>query len=48
MPELVKNDTSFALIAHQVAKVFYFMFSLAGGGNHFESRPVEKLAVTFA
>ena len=30
-----------------MAKVFYFMFSLAGGGNHFENRAVEKLAVTF-
>jgi len=36
MPDLVENDTSFALLLHQVPEIFHFMFSSDGGGGHFE------------
>jgi len=46
MPELVENDTSFALIAHHVPEIFHFMF-LDGGSGHFEYRALAELVVTF-
>jgi len=36
MSDLVENDTSFALLPHQVPEIFHFMFSSDGGGGHFE------------
>ena len=47
MSDLVENDTSFALLSHQVPEIFHFMFSSDGGGGHFEQWALAKLAVTF-
>jgi len=36
MPESVENDTSVALLSYHESEMFHFMFSLDGGGGHFE------------
>jgi len=46
MPELVENDTSFAVLSYHEPEIFHFMFSLDGGGGHFEYRALAELAVT--
>jgi len=47
VPELVENDTSFALVAHHLPELFHFMFLLDVGCGHFEYRALAELAVTF-
>jgi len=47
MSELVENDTSFTLLSYHEPEIFHFMFSSDCGGDHFESRSLAELAVTF-
>ena len=46
MSDVVENDTSFALLSHNLPEIFHFMFSSDGGGGHFEYGTLAELAVT--